>query len=186
MRRQRDKVTRGQGDRTVGVCAGSARHPFTLSPCHPLSSPRGGQECPRDRRRRAAFTLPEVLAALVLIGIVLPAVLKGVSLAMAACDDAKRKIEATGLAETKLAELTAEASQQVSSGGGSGDFAPDHPEYRWDATTASADADLSELTVRVAWTARGAERTVELSTFLFTGTAGTSSPAAPSAAGGGT
>ena len=150
-----------------------------------------GRSAPLSRiqgRGRHAFTLPEVLAALVLIGVVLPAVLKGVSLAMAACDDAKRKVEAAGLAESKLAELTADAMLQVSSSEGSGDFAPLHPEYRWQSQSVAADTDLTELTVIVAWTARGAERTVELSTLVFTGTAGTSSSSssgAPSGATGG-
>jgi len=117
-----------------------------------------------------------VLAALVLIGIVLPPVLKGVSLAMGACDDAKRKIEATGLAESKLAELTVDAVQLVSSGGGSGSF-PDHPDYNWDAQTVTQDTDLSEITVTVTWTARGAQRSIDLSTLVFTGTTGTSASA---------
>ncbi len=136
------------------------------------------------RRRRSAFTLPEVLAALVLISIVLPPVLKGVSLALGACGDAKHKIEATGLAESKLAELTVDAVQLVSSGGGSGTFS-DHPEYTWDAQTTTQDTDLSEITVRVTWTARGAQRTIELSTLVFTGTTGStaSSTASPAAGG---
>jgi general secretion pathway protein I len=138
-------------------------------------------------RPSRGFTLPEVLAALVLIAVVLPAVVQGVSLALAACDDAKRKVEAAGLAETKLAEMTVETMQQLSSSGGSGDFSPLHPEYRWQAETVEADTDLTELTVRVAWTARGSERIVELSTFVFTGTSGTtSSSSAASGAGGGT
>jgi prepilin-type N-terminal cleavage/methylation domain-containing protein len=139
----------------------------------------------RPVARSRAFTLPEVLAALVLIGIVLPPVLKGVSLAMGACDDAKRKIEATGLAESKLAELTIDAVQLVSSGGGSGTF-PEHPDYAWDAQTVTQDTDLSEITVRVTWTARGTQRTIDLSTLVFTGTSGSSASTDASATGGGT
>jgi hypothetical protein len=120
----------------------------------------------------------------VLIGIVLPPILKGVSLAMGACDDARRKIEATGLAESKLAELTVDAVQLVSSGGGSGTF-PDHPEYTWESQMATQDTDLSELTVHVTWTARGAQRSIDLSTLVFTGTTGPSSTATSSATGGG-
>ena len=165
----RDKATRGPGD-------GDGVVSFSASPCLPVfSSPCLSAR----RRRRRAFTLPEVLAALILIGIVLPPVLKGISLAMGACDDAKRKIEATGLAESKLADLTVDAVQLVSSGGGSGNF-PDHPDYTWDAQTLTQDTDLSEITVRVAWTARGSQRSIELSTLIYTGTTGTSSSAASS------
>jgi hypothetical protein len=120
----------------------------------------------------------------VLISIVLPPVLKGVSLAMGACDDAKRKIQATGLAESKLAELTVDAQQLVSSGGGSGNF-PDHPDYTWDAQTITQDTDLSEITVKVSWNARGAQRSIDLSTLIYTGTTGASSSAASSSPGGG-
>ena len=142
--------------------------------------------CHKSTRRRSAFTLPEVLAALVLIGIALPPVLKGVSLAMAACDDAKRKIEATGLAESKLAELMVDAMQLVSSGaGGTGTF-PDRPQYTWEAQTLQQDTDLSEISVKVTWTARGTQRSIDLSTFVFTGTTGASaSSTASSATGGG-
>src|SRR5688500_7535196 len=97
MKRQGDKATRGQGDR------GRARSPLVpLSPCLlvPLS----------PRRHHRGFTLAEVLATLVLVGLVLPAVMKGISLALAASDDARRRVEAVGLAENKLTELTADMS----------------------------------------------------------------------------
>ena len=173
-RGQGDKATRGQGD-------GGSAVSFSTSPC-PRVPVSPGPLVPRSRR--AAFTLPEVLAAIVLIGIALPPILKGVSLAMGACDDARRKIEATGLAEAKLAELTVDAMQLLSAGGGSGTF-EEHPEYQWESRTLTPDTDLTELTVRVTWTARGSPRVIEMSTLVFTGTTGTSSTDGTETAGGG-
>lgn len=126
--------------------------------------------------RSAGFTLLEVLAALVLVGLVLPAVMKGISLAMSASDDARKRIEAMGLGETKLSELAASTTSSTQAGS-SGDFAPEFPGYRWEASAASVEADLTEIRVRVTWTARGSDRSVELATFAYTGTVPTSSDA---------
>lgn len=124
----------------------------------------------RRRTTRRGFTLAEVLAALVLMGIVLPIALKGVSLALAASDDARRKIEATALAENKLAEFTAANATGVSAGGMSGDFGTDWPAYQWEASNVMRDVELNEITIRVVWTARGRQRNVAVSTLVYTGT----------------
>ena len=134
----------------------------------------------RPVAHRLAFTLPEVLAALVLVGVVLPAVAKGISLAMAVSDEARKKVEATALAETKLAEVTAEANSGTQVGMGSGDFGETHPAFRWESATTVIDVDLTEVSVQVIWTARGVERSVGLSSLVYTGAA------AGTIAGGGT
>ena len=51
-------------------------------------------------RRQRAFTLVEVLATLVLVAIILPVAMKGISLAAATAGDAKRKMEAAALVQT--------------------------------------------------------------------------------------
>jgi hypothetical protein len=51
----------------------------------------------------------------------------------------------------------------------SGDFAPDWPDYRWEATRVEREVDLSELQVRVTWLSRGADRYASLSTLVYTG-----------------
>jgi prepilin-type N-terminal cleavage/methylation domain-containing protein len=176
MKRSGDHLTRQQGDPAPARAAAAA-----ASSCHPVSS------SPRRPRRRA-FTLPEVLATLVLVGLVLPAVMKGISLALAASDDARRRVEAVGLAENKLAELAADATvNQSSSGGGSGEFGDEAPGYRWESSTASVETDLLELNVRVAWTARGRERHVDLSTYAYvSGAAGGTGTSTAGGSGGGT
>lgn len=182
MKIQEDKETRGQGDNetarrapvAASVCvlpsprlpvSASPRPLVPLSPCPLVSSVRPRVSSHRPR----AFTLPEVLATLVLMGLVLPAVMKGISLALAASDDARRRVEAVGLAENKLAELGADIALNQGSGGGSGDFGDEAPGYRWESTTATVDTSLTEMQVRVTWTARGAERGVTLCTYAYAG-----------------
>ncbi len=181
MKKQGDKVTRGQGDRgRARAClvslpprplvSLSPRPPVSLSPRPLVSlSPRPLVPLSPPPRRRA-FTLAEVLATLVLVGLVLPAVMKGISLALAASDDARRRVEAVGLAENKLAELTADMTTSgttTGTGAGGGDFGDEAPGYRWESSTTSVDTSLNELRVRVAWTARGRERWVDLSTYAY-------------------
>jgi len=118
---------------------------------------------------RKGFTLIEVLAALLLIAIVLPVVMQGLSLASAAAGSARRRTEAAGLAESKLNELVATGSWQT--GNVSGDFAPDWPEYRWEAALSTYSSDssgqsLEEIDLRVMWTQRGREESVALSTLV--------------------
>ena len=59
------------------------------------------------RRRRQGFTLVEILVTLMLIAIVIPVIMKGISLGAQAASDAKRRTEAGGLAQEKLAEILA-------------------------------------------------------------------------------
>jgi prepilin-type N-terminal cleavage/methylation domain-containing protein len=175
MKMQGDEETRGQGDketaRSAIAGAGFPNSPV-LRPLVPLSP------CLLVSSRSDAFTLPEVLATLVLIGLVLPAVMKGVSLALAASDDARRRVEAVGLAENKLAEMAADAASNQGSGGGSGDFGDEAPGYHWEATSATVDTSLTEMQVRVTWTARGAERGVTLATYAYAGSSTTTESAA--------
>ena len=152
------------------------RHP--LAPTHrvgwalPTITPGG--RCPPHRRGRrrhgrvSGFTLIEVLAAIVLVGIVVPVAMEAISLSLRSASDAKRKVEAAMLAENKLSELTTNLVF-MTPGATSGDFAPDWPDYRWESGLVQRDVDLSELQVRVVWTSRGVDRFVSLSTFVYTG-----------------
>ena len=119
-------------------------------------------------RQRRAFTLVEVLAALTFTAIVLPVAMKGISLATTASGEARRRSEATVLAQNMIAELTTAGVPQFSEA--SGDFAPDNPEYRWTAEFSDwQEADLKQLQVRVIWKARGSERSVVLTTLIYAG-----------------
>lgn len=121
-------------------------------------------------RRRGGFTLIEVLATLMLVAIVLPVVMKGAALATGAASTAKRRNEAAGLAEEKLAEIIATDQWQGSSL--SGDFGSDWPDYRWQATVQSwpqdtSGAGLQQVDLRVFWTSRDRPDSLTLSTLTY-------------------
>ncbi len=115
-------------------------------------------------RRRAGFTLVEVLATLVLIGIVVPVAMRGVSVALAAASTARRTAEAASLAEMKLNELIVDGTWQTS--GTTGDF-PDYPDYRWTCDNVSRDYGTNEVALHVTWTQRGQERSLSVSTLVY-------------------
>ncbi len=135
--------------RSVPSCLRRERPPSCLRPSVPSSS-------------RNAFTLPEVLATLVLLGILLPVTMRGASLALASAATARHTAEATSLAQTKLQELI--LTQTYSTSDTSGDFGTDSPRFRWTCQGIARDYGTTELTLSVFWTDRGQERSVSLST----------------------
>jgi len=118
------------------------------------------------RASRRAFTLVEALATLVLVAVILPVAMRGISLGSAAASHARRRVEAVALAELKLADLVATDGWQDADL--SGDFGDDYPDYTWAAAAAEREeATLRQLDGHVFWTARGAERSVALSTLVY-------------------
>ena len=126
---------------------------------------------PQQRSRsHAGFTLVEVLAALMLIAIVLPAVMKGAAMATSIASSARRRNEAAGLAEEKLAEIIATDQWQQNSL--SGDFGTDWPGYRWQATVQpwtedTSGAGLQQVDLRVSWMARSKQDSLTLTTLAY-------------------
>jgi general secretion pathway protein I len=132
--------------------------------------PADGRSARGKASRRHGFTLVEVLATLMLIAIVLPAVMKGISLATSTGTNARRRTEAVGLAESKLNELI--VSQQWQGGQMSGDFSPDWPDYHWQATVQSWPQDatgvgIQEVDLEVTWLSRNQPDSVKLSTLTY-------------------
>ena len=122
----------------------------------------------RRRDPRRAFTLVEVLASLALVAIILPVVMKGISLATMMAGTAKHRVEAASLAEAKLAELLATDGWQ--NGNLAGDFGSDRPDYRWTAEAQDWEGiALQQLDVHVTWTMRGKERSFTLTTLAYAG-----------------
>jgi prepilin-type N-terminal cleavage/methylation domain-containing protein len=120
----------------------------------------------RSSCARRGFTLVEVLATIVLMAIVLPVAMHGVSLCLASAQAARQRTEAAGLAESKLNELLATGDWQY--GLLSGDFGEAWPQYKWSGSAGAwEDASLQELSVRVYWTSRGQEREVVVTTLVF-------------------
>jgi prepilin-type N-terminal cleavage/methylation domain-containing protein len=125
----------------------------------------------KTRNRLTGFTLIEVLVTLLLIGIVLPAMMHGITLAMAAGDGARHRNDAAQLAKSQLAQLVA-GMQWASTTNLSGDFSPDWPGYQWKATVQPWDQDTSgmgiqEIDLTVSWQERGRAETLTVSTLAY-------------------
>ena len=104
---------------------------------------------PKSDQRRA-FTLVEVLATLVLIAIVVPVAMQGVTLATRMASHSKRQIQASCLAKSKLSELVASDAWQNTSR--SGTFGTDWPDYEWTLESSSwMLSSVYELAIRVSW-----------------------------------
>lgn len=117
--------------------------------------------------RERGFTLVEILATFVLIALILPVVMEGLSLSMKLGVKSKRQVEAGALAETKLAELF--LSGEYDNGDQSGEF-DDESDYRWSLEVADweKEGSMQQLTMTVDWTdALGTDHSVELSTLVY-------------------
>jgi prepilin-type N-terminal cleavage/methylation domain-containing protein len=122
----------------------------------------------RGRRRRSAFTLVEVLATLVLIGIVVPFAVRGSTLALNTASNAKHQTEAATLGEAKLAELVSQGDWNT--GTTQGDFGQDWPDYRWQVQAfqrTDTDVNVTEIVLSVTWTDRGQPRVLNVSTLAY-------------------
>ena len=119
---------------------------------------------------RRAFTLVEVLAAITVMGIVLPPLMYGISLSSNLASATKQRMVATTLADSKLNELLVTGDWQNPDGG---DFGDDGPGYRWQSTVAPwndpdmTTQNLQEVDVTVTWHARQQEKSVTVSTLMY-------------------
>lgn len=143
------------------------------------------------------FTLMEVLAALVFLAILVPAVLSALSLSSRVSTLAERRAVAAELAENQLnEELIANTWQTAAAT--QGDFGPDYPGYSWQMTQTSwngtGDAmtsNMTELTMEVTFPVQGQPQSVKLTTLVSASVAaaqqsGTSGGATGSSTTGGT
>lgn len=134
------------------------------------------------RASRQGFTLMEVLAALLLIGIVLPVAMEGITRSVEAGSSAKRRAEAATLAEGKLNEVIILGSTNLIDE--SGEFGPEWPGYMYAVTSQTQDYNdalgLIEVTVTVTWPERGDQRALKVTSLMVDANATTpaSAPAA--------
>ena len=139
---------------------------------------------PRYGQRADAFTFVEVLAALLFLAIVVPAIVGALTLANRTSVMAERHAIAGEFAENKLNELVLDDTW-TNAPSTSGDFGPTLPGYRWQMTTGNWAADtvnpMTELAVDVYYTVQGHEYSVHLSTLVSqpTTTASSSTGTAP-------
>jgi prepilin-type N-terminal cleavage/methylation domain-containing protein len=107
-----------------------------------------------DRDR--GFTLIELLVTLVLIALVMPPAMRGISLSMQLGGQSRKQIEAVALARTQLTELLITGDWEK--GARSGDFGTDWPGYKWSVElsnwTESSNDSLRQLELTVTWPTR--------------------------------
>lgn len=116
--------------------------------------------------RFGGFTFIELLATIVLIGIIMPVAMRSIGLCTRLGGQSRRQIEAASLARSKLTELT--SSQDWKTGEKSGDFGSDWPGYRWTAVVSNwTDSAVSQLDLTVVWQSQGQQRSVTLSTLVY-------------------
>ncbi|XHR30208.1 MAG: hypothetical protein ACFUZC_06540 [Chthoniobacteraceae bacterium] len=121
-----------------------------------------------------AFTFVEILAAMVFLAILIPAIMQGLTISTRAGLYAERGAIAAELAQNKLGELSLDDAWMTSDM--SGNFGGNWPGMRWEAAHSTWEMDTMELlTVRAYYTVQGREDKVELSTLVSSGSTSTTS-----------
>ena len=122
-------------------------------------------------RQRAGFTFVEVLAAMLFLAIVVPAIVTALTISNRASEVTDRGTTAGQLAANKLNEMLIGSAWQGASNAG-GDCGADFPGYRWQLTqepwTGDAAAAMTQLKVEVFFQVQGTERSVALTTLVNT------------------
>lgn len=126
-----------------------------------------------SRLRAAGFTFVEILAAMVFLAILVPAVVEGITLASRVSEIAERSAIASELAQNKLNEFSLNGVWATADS--RGDFADDWPGYRWEFNQSTWEMDsMTQLDLTVFFTVQGQEQSVLLSTLVNPADAGTS------------
>lgn len=120
---------------------------------------------PPGKRRRAGFTLAEVLAALAFMAIVIPVAMEGIRIASRAGQVAERKGEAALVAERVLNQIT--VTNLTSQSSLNGTVREGTHEYRWQMRNELWDKDAMRLiSIRVTFAVQGQDYDVRQSTLV--------------------
>jgi Tfp pilus assembly protein PilV len=121
------------------------------------------------RARECGFTFIEVLAALLFLAILVPAILSGLTITNRAAVLSARRSVAAELAENKLNEELIGSNWQSPSST-SGDFGQDYPFYRWQMSQTNWGGDatnlMTELTMEVFFPVQGVDHSFRLTTLV--------------------
>ena len=124
-------------------------------------------KCSASRNAASAFTLAEVLAALMFMAIVIPVAVHGLQISGRAGALAERKREAVRVAERILNESIVTTNWNKSSL--SGTVMEADREYRWTLRTESwTESTMQLLSVEVKFPVQGEDHTVQLNTLANT------------------
>jgi Tfp pilus assembly protein PilV len=135
-----------------------------------------------SRAQANGFTFVEVLAALLFLSLVIPAIVQGLTISNRAAVIAERSALAGEFAQNKMGELLA-GDAWSNAPNTSGDFGAGANGYQWKMTTNNWPVDttnpMTELDVDVSYQVQGKSFNVHLSTLVSQPTASPS--ASPSA-----
>ena len=144
------------------------------------------------RAVRGGVTLIEALIAIVIVAVILPLALSGVSHALQAADQTRKQDVARRLAETRLARVVADGSWQSSALSGTFDATQDGEDadaFAWQVSlTPWRDPAVQIIVMTVSWGSVEAGQAVTLTSLVTppattsATSAGAASPATPSAA----
>jgi prepilin-type N-terminal cleavage/methylation domain-containing protein len=119
----------------------------------------------RVKFSRRAFTLAEVLAALLVMAIVIPVAMQGMSIASRAALLGQRKAAAMRVAERMINELF--VTGQLNQNTASGSVAEGDTTYPWTMQSTSWPLDaMTEITVTVTFTVQGNNYNISASTLF--------------------
>ncbi|MBP7141878.1 MAG: hypothetical protein KBA71_08210 [Opitutaceae bacterium] len=122
--------------------------------------------------RIAAFTLAEVLASLMLMAVIVPVAMEGVSIASRAGTVGNRKAVAARIAQRLLNEAVATGQVGITSG----QTVEGEGTYEWRMQTEAWEVDALELlTVQVTFNVQGTPHDLSVSTLYDPATSGTTS-----------
>jgi type II secretory pathway pseudopilin PulG len=120
---------------------------------------------PLNARRSRAFTLVEVLAALLFMAIVIPVAMHGITVASRAGSLGQRKGTAMRIAERVLNEMI--VTGQTTSGVGSGSVTEGDISYPWTMKSSPWTEDaMTQMTVTVSFDVQGSTYDVSASTLF--------------------
>jgi len=119
-----------------------------------------------NHRRPGGFTFIELLATVVLIGLIMPVAMRSIGLCTRVAGLSRKQVEAASLARMKLTELT--VTRDWENGNQKGDFGTDWPGYQWKAMVSNwTDTLVRQLDLTVSWQSAGKERGVTFSTLVY-------------------
>lgn len=117
------------------------------------------------RDRAAGFTFVELLATVVLLGIIMPVAMRTIGLCTRLAGQSRQRMEAASLASIKMTELIAAGDWET--GARSGEFA-DWPTYRWTVDVLNwTESTVRQIDVTVHWQAQGRPRQLVISTLVY-------------------
>ncbi|MFI4859633.1 MAG: prepilin-type N-terminal cleavage/methylation domain-containing protein [Phycisphaerales bacterium JB063] len=139
---------------------------------HGIERPRLTRHTRLSRHRRnAGFTLVEALAALMLMAVVIPLVMRGVAMSAQVGVLADRRAQATMLADTRLTEAILNGEWEEGDSAGAFDeetYGSEAETFEWFLLVDDWNGQIAfkEITLIVTWQQRGEEQHVALATVV--------------------